>query len=101
MSKSLSENKRLEWKRLVEEQRQSGLSIQKWCQQQHLASNTFHYWKGKLSSKELQPSSFVELKVKRPDEISLQTRGLHIRVGNDCDPVLRKQFLTLFAEAAC
>jgi nitrate/TMAO reductase-like tetraheme cytochrome c subunit len=101
MSKSLSENKRLEWKRLVEEQRQSGLSIQKWCQQQHLTLNTFHYWKGKLSSKELLSSSFVELKVKRPDEISLQTRGLHIRVSNDCDPVLRKQLLTLFAEAAC
>jgi len=101
MSKPLSEDKKLKWKRLIEEQRQSGFSIKNWCQQQNLAPNTFQYWKGRLFPKELQTSSFVELKVKRPDEISLQTRGLHIRVGSDCDPVLRKQLLTLFAEAAC
>jgi len=90
MAKPLSEDKKLKWKCLIEEQRQSGLSINKWCQQQSLVPNTFHYWKDKLFPKELQTSSFVELKVKRPDEISLQIRGLHIRVGSDCDPVLRK-----------
>lgn len=101
MPKPLSEDKKLKWKRLIEEQRQSGLSVQKWCQHQNLAPNTFRYWKDKLFSKELQTSSFVELKVKRPDEISLQTRGLSIRLGSDCDPVLRKQLFALFAEAAC
>jgi hypothetical protein len=101
MPKSLSENKKLKWKSLIEEQRQSGLSIKKWCQKQNLIANTFHYWKDKLFPKELQTSSFVELKVKRPNEISLHTRGLHIRLGSDCDPVLRKELLALFAEAAC
>lgn len=101
MSKSLSEDKKLKWKSLIEEQRQSGLSINKWCQQQNLAPNTFLYWKDKLFSNHLQSSSFVELKVKRSHEISLQAQGLHIRLGADCDPILRKQLLTLFAEAAC
>ena len=101
MQKSLSENKWLKWKSLIEEQRQSGLSIKKWRQQKNLVPNTFHYWKERLSSKELQASSFVELKVKQPDEVSLQTRGLYIRLGGDCAPVLRKQLLALFAEAAC
>ena len=96
-----AENKHLKWKNLIEEQRQSGLSIKKWCQQQNLIPNTFHYWKNKLFPKELQTSSFVELKVKRPDEISLQTRGLYIQLGSDCDPVLRKQLLALFSEAVC
>ena len=58
MQKSLSENKRLKWKSLIEEQRQSGLSIKKWCQQKNLVPNTFHYWKERLSSKELQASSY-------------------------------------------
>lgn len=101
MSKPLLEDKKLKWKSLIEEQRQSGLSVQKWCQQQNLAPNTFHYWKGKLFPDHFQPSSFVELKVKRSHEISLQTQGLHIRLSGDCDPILRKQLLTLFAEAAC
>ena len=100
MPKQFSENKKLEWKSLIEQQRQSGLSVRSWCQKQNLIPNTFHYWKEKLFPKELQTTSFVELKA-RPDEVSLQTRGLHIRVGSDCDPVLRKQLLALFVEAAC
>ena len=100
MPKQFSEDKKLEWKSLIEEQRQSGLSVRSWCQKQKLVPNTFHYWKERLFSKELRTTSFVELKV-RPDEISLQTRGLHIRVGGDCNPVLRKQLLALFVEAAC
>lgn len=101
MLHSLAENKNLKWKSLIEKQRQSGLSIKKWCQQQNLIPNTFQYWKSKLFPKELQTSSFVELKMKQPDEISLQTRGLYIRLGSDCDPVLRKQLLALFSEAVC
>lgn len=101
MPKFPSVDKKLKWKSLIEEQRQSGLSIKKWCQQKNLISNTFHYWKNRLSSKELQASSFVELKVKQPDEVSLQTRGLLIRLGSDCNPVLRKQLFALFAEATC
>jgi len=31
MSISASEEKKLEWKTLIEQQRQSGLSIEKWC----------------------------------------------------------------------
>jgi len=100
MPKQFSENKKLEWKSLIEQQRQSGLSVRNWCQKQNLVPNTFHYWSAKLFPKELQTNSFVELKA-RSDEVSLQTRGLHIRVGSDCDPALRKQLLAFFVEAAC
>ena len=48
MPRPLSEAKQLEWNRLIEEQRQSGLSIEKWCRQQNLIPHTFHYWKDKL-----------------------------------------------------
>ena len=101
MSKFLSEDKKLKWKSLIEEQRQSGLSIKKWCQQKNLIPNTFYYWKDRLFPGGLQTSSFVELKAKRQDEVSLQTRGLFIRLGSDCDPDLRKQLFALFAEATC
>ena len=101
MPKPSSEDKKLEWENLIEEQRQSGLSIDKWCQQRNLIPHTFHYWKNKLFPKQLQKSNFTELSMRRPDAISLQARGLYVRMGSDCDPMLRKQLFALFAEAAC
>jgi hypothetical protein len=101
MSKPLSENKKIEWKNLIEQQRQSGLSIEKWCRQQNLIPHTFHYWKDKLFPKQLQKANFTELNIRRSDAISLQARGLYVRMGSDCDPGLRKQLFALFAEAAC
>ena len=95
------EQKQLEWKSLIEQQRQSGLSIKKWCEKHQIHPNTFHYWKDKLFPKQLQKSSFTELNMKRPDAISLHTRGLYIRMGNDCDPHLRKQLFAMFTGLPC
>ena len=101
MPSPASENKQLEWKNLIEQQRQSDLSIEKWCQQNQIQSHTFHYWKDKLFPRQLQKSSFTELNMKRPDAISLQARGLHVRIGSDCDPHLRKQLFAIFAGLSC
>ena len=101
MPSSSSEAKRLEWNTLIEQQRQSGLSIEKWCLQKQIRPHTFHYWKDKLSPKQLEKSSFTELNMKRPDAISLQARGVYVRMGNDCDPRLRKQLFVIFAELSC
>lgn len=100
MSKS-SEAKKLEWKNFIEQQRQSGLSIEKWCLQHQIQPHTFHYWKEKLFPKLLQKSSFTELNMKRPEAVSLQACGISIRIDNSCDPSLRKHIFALFAEASC
>jgi len=96
-----SEEKKLEWKNLIELQRQSGLSIKKWCRQNQIVPHAFHYWKDKLFPRQLLKSSFSELNMKRPNTISLQARGLYVRMGSDCDSHLRKQLLDLFAELPC
>ena len=96
-----SEEKQLEWKTLIEQQRQSGLSIEKWCRQNQILPHNFHYWKEKLFPRQLQKTSFAELSMKRPDAVSLQARGLYIRMGSDCDPGLRKQLFALFAGLSC
>jgi hypothetical protein len=96
-----SEDKQLEWKNLIEQQRQSGLSVDKWCLQNQIKPHTFQYWKDKLFPRQLQKSSFAELNMKRPDTISLQARGLYVRMGNDCDPHLRKQLFAMFAGLSC
>lgn len=96
-----SEEKKLEWKNRIEQQRQSGLTIEKWCLQNQIRSCTFHYWKDKLSSKPLQKSSFTEVNRKQPETIILQTRGIHIRMDGDANLQLRKQLFALFVEASC
>lgn len=102
MPKPLSEDKQLEWKNRIEQQRQSGLSIDKWCLQNQIQPHTFHYWKEKLFPKKpLQKNSFTELNIKRSDPISLQARGISVRIGGDCDPILRKQIFALFAGDLC
>jgi hypothetical protein len=95
--KPTSPEKQLEWKNLIEQQRQSGLSVDKWCLQNQIRPHTFHYWK----DKQLQKSNFSELNMKRPNEIFLQARGLHVRIDGDCDPYLRKQLFALLAGLPC
>ena len=101
MPSPVSEEKKLEWKTRIEQQRQSNLSVEKWCSQNQIRPHTFRYWKGKLFLKPLQKISFTEVNMKRSDAISLQARGLYVRMGSDCDPYLRKQLFALFAEASC
>jgi hypothetical protein len=101
MSKALSEEKKLEWKNLIEQQRQSGLSAQKWAEQNKIHPRVFLYWKNKLFPKSMEKSNFIELNIRRPDSITLQVRGLCIRMGSDCNPALRKQLISLFAEGSC
>jgi len=101
MPSRTSEAKQLEWKNLIEKQRQSGLSVDKWCLQNQIRPFAFQYWKDKLFPRQLKKSSFAELKVKRSDPISLQTQGIYIRIGSDCDPNLRKQLFALFGSLPC
>lgn len=98
---SKSEESWLESKRLVEEQRSSGLSARKWCLQNQIHPSTFHSWVKKIPQQQLQKSSFTELVCKQSNEISLQMRGFSIHIGEDCDPALRKRFFNLLAEWAC
>lgn len=101
MPKPLSEDKKLEWKNLIEQQHQSGLSIDKWCRQFQIQPHAFYYWKDKLFPKSLQKTSFTELNVKQSDVILLQARGVSVRIGSNCDPYFRKQLFSLFAGGLC
>lgn len=96
-----SEEKKLEWKNLIEQQRQSGLSVDKWCLQNQIRLSAFQYWKDKLFPRGLQKESFSELTMRRSDTISLQAKGLYVRMSGDCDPSLRKQLFALFGGLPC
>lgn len=101
MPRPASKDKQLEWKALVEQQQQSGLSVKKWCFQNQILPSTLQYWKEKLFPKPLQKSSFTKLNIKKPDAISLQACGISIRITSDCDPILRTQIFALFGGGSC
>lgn len=101
MPRPVSEDKKQDWETKICQQQESGLSINEWCRQNQVTKASFHYWREKLIPKKLQKSSFTELSIKNPDAISLQGRGIYIRMGNDCSANLRKQLLALFAEGIC
>ena len=96
-----SEETRQEWKNRIEEQRQSKLSIKQWCLKHQISPHVFSYWRDKLFPTQLKTSSFTQLPTKRLQAISLQVQGLHIRIDSQCDPVLRRQLLTLLMEVPC
>ena len=101
MPRPTSEEKRLKWRTLIEKQKQSGLPIRKWCLQNEVNPHTFCYWKARLFPKQLQKSSFIELKPKSSEAISLRARGFYIRMESSCDPHLRKQLFALIGELSC
>lgn len=95
------EIKQIDKKGLIEEQRQSGLSAKQWCLQNKISPSTFCSWKKALCKKELQRSSFTEIACKQISPILLQTRGISIRISQDCDSTLRRKFFHLLAEELC
>ena len=54
------------FKELLEEQRQSGLSIIEFCSNHGIVPSTFHYWKKKLTGKP-PVHDFIPLVVKPPE----------------------------------
>lgn len=73
----VKENRNLaEWTRQVEECRNSGLSVRKWCEQKGIAQSTYIYRQNKVWKAINQRSNtFVEMPV---EESSDMTIGCHI-----------------------
>ena len=73
----VKENRNLaEWTRQVEECRNSGLSVRKWCEQKEIAQSTYIYRQNKVWKAINQRSNtFVEMPV---EESSDMTIGCHI-----------------------
>ncbi len=58
-------DKALIWQRHLMKQQKSTLTIQAYCDQHHLSSGMFYYWKRKLSSPDNQ-EQFAEIEIIEP-----------------------------------
>ena len=57
---------REQWKEVIEDQKASGLSIEKYCQQSHICVSSFYKYKSLIIKEE---SSFLPVVVDKDDEM--------------------------------
>ena len=74
--------KRVKWRSLMAEQKESGQSVAAFCRTRGVREALFYYWKKQLQ--EVARSQFVEVKVAKPD---LSQR--HSRAGTTIEVRLR------------
>ena len=98
MGVPLTEEQRQCWKEKIQAQKSSGLSVDKWCQENNVVACRFHYWKKKLFSK-LQPVplGFVELKDPSQCKLSLHYQGVSLQL----ESTNLKEALRILEKLAC
>lgn len=109
MSQSSSEEKKEQWKELVLKQRDSGLSIQRWCRQNQVVVHNFYYWRDKLFPKTLTRSSFVEIdptnegnsSFAKQTKITIEFREIRIHLEHQFDFSILEQCLKALKEMRC
>ena len=108
MPRPSSEEKKHQWKRTILKQRESGLSINSWCDQNGVSIQGFYYWKAKLFPKPtLERSAFSELldekgpTVDKKAGIVIEYHGARILVDRQFDPLTLKQCLKLLKGVEC
>ena len=102
MAKRASAEKRSEWEERVRKQRESGLSIAKWCGQQHISTHLFHYWRKRIFlNQELNRSCFTELAETQEGGVLIECGGLKIRLEKGFDPATLRDCLSVLRKIAC
>jgi transposase-like protein len=95
------------WERIVQAQRESGLTIRAFASQHDLRASALYRWGAKL--RELSPvgsSGFVEIQApasasEEACALELHGAGVHVRVHNGCEAQLLRTLITLMEERSC
>jgi len=99
MSKPISLEKRTEWEEKFRQQRESGLSIDRWCRDKQIPPHAFYYWKERLFPKSLITHlSFTELANAKTTGITIEYRNLRICLDKRFDLIVLKQCLSVLME---
>ena len=97
MAKPFSQEQREEWVGKIQNQQNSGLSIQKWCQINQISPHIFYYWKKRLISKtSLDQSSFTEL-VDKGCTFTIEYQNVRVHIESST----LKQCLAVLRELKC
>jgi len=92
MGKPISQKQRQAWAEKILCQKQSGLSIDRWCKNNQIAPHLFHYWKRRLFPSTINRSSFTELTNQKGCTIEIECQDVRIRINS---PTLKQAFQAL------
>ena len=107
MPRRFAEEKKQKWEELILQHRESGLSIQCWCQKNKVTVSSFYMWRDRLFPKILDHSSFKELSPAQEktsfneSKISIEYQGFCIHLDQCSDISALKQCLTALKEVGC
>ena len=79
----MDEEKAMLWQQRIQECLSSGLSVKRWCKENHVSSPSFYYWKNRLEKKQIETSeetmpAFVEVTQTAPLQSDNFRSSLHI-----------------------
>jgi hypothetical protein len=89
------------WKEKILQQQNSGLSIERWCQEHQVVVCQFHYWKSKLFSKQINASSFTELADTKNVGVTIECDGVRIHLDPNFDAATFKRCLVIIKGGKC
>jgi hypothetical protein len=101
MTRPATEEEKREWKEKIQKQKLSGLSIEGYCRENHIAPHRFYYWRSQLFPNDLKPTSFVEIKDKKSLGLAFECWDMRIFLNQDFDPLTLKKFLKVIKEISC
>ena len=89
---------RSRWRELVDEQRDSGLSIAEFCRRQDVSQASFYQWRKKLRESMPEPESFVPLSVIGGSGVEVELPcGAVVRLPSGDEQSLEQVVLLLLA----
>jgi hypothetical protein len=95
--KPFSTEKKNEWAEKIRQQQASGLSIEKWCNENQIKPYVFHYWKKRLSPDSLSRSNFTELVDQKGCSLVIEYQGVRAHFESST----LKQCLAVLKELKC
>jgi predicted methyltransferase len=101
MFKPTSPEKIRSWEEKILQQQKSGLSIQRWCNENQVVVCQFHYWKSRLFPKQINTSSFTELVETKNGGVTLEYDGVRIHLDPNFDAITLKRCLSVVREGKC
>ena len=102
--------KEAHWRRQVQKQKASGLSVREFCEQKGLVESAFYYWRREIEQRNREgsgvgKSAFLPIEVEAPAhesaiEVALAS-GYVVRVRGGFDADTLRQLLAVLEEPSC
>jgi len=92
-----------DWEQKIQKQKQSGLSVSRWCQENQVPYNTFVYWKRRfVRVAPLERQSFVELAENSSKSgIQLECDGIRVNIEKGFDSSTLARCLQALRSSQC